>query len=295
MADASPTFGDLLWMFFLIWIFITFVTPYMKYQSLKNARASLIRALERRLGAKVITMIHRQEKISLLGIPIYRFIDIEDSEQVLRAIRSTPPETPIALILHTPGGLLLAASQIALALKRHPAKKIVIIPHYAMSGGTLISLAADEIWMDPDAVLGPVDPQLTTQQGQYPAPSIINAVKQKGTDKVSDQTLILADIAQKALNQTKQLVTKLLQGKLNQQQIQKAIQKLVEGTYTHDWPITAEDLQEIGLKVKTQLPQEVYQLMELYPQEKPARPTVEYIPGPIPTPTHPTKHTNQRK
>jgi len=289
-SGLYPSFADLLWFFFLLWIFLTFISPQLRYQSLKNARAALIRRIEAKLGAKVITMIHRQERISLFGIPIYKFIDIEDSEQVLRAIRSTPPDQPIAMILHTPGGLMLAASQIAMALKRHPAKKIVIVPHYAMSGGTLIALAADEIWMDPDAVLGPVDPQLTTQSGQYPAPSIVKVVKEKGVDKVSDQTLIMADIAEKALNQTKRLVTKLLEGKLPPQQIQKVIEKLVMGTYTHDWPITPEDLQELGLNVKTQLPPEIYELMELYPQEKPTRPSVEYIPGPAPV--RPTKHAN---
>ncbi len=285
-----PSFSDWLWFFFLLWIFITFLTPHLKHQSLKNARAALIRKLEVKLGARVITMIHRQERISLFGIPIYKFIDIEDSEQVLRAIRLTPPDKPIALVLHTPGGLLLAASQIALALKRHPAKKIVIVPHYAMSGGTLISLAADEIWMDPDAVLGPVDPQLTWQGGQYPAPSIVKVVKEKSVEKVSDQTLILADIAEKALTQTKALVNKLLEGKLNQEQIEKAIDKLVMGTYTHDWPITVEDLKELGLNVKTQLPPEIYELMDLYPQETPSRPSVEYVPGPVPTrPVHPSR------
>ncbi len=290
----SPSFTDLLWTLFLLWMFVTFLTPQLKHQALRNARVSLIKRLEGKLGAKVITMIHRQEKISLFGIPIYRFIDIEDSEEILRAIRQTPPNQPIAMILHTPGGLMLAASQIALALKRHPAKKIVIIPHYAMSGGTLISLAADEIWMDPDAVLGPVDPQLTWQGGQYPAPSLIKVVKEKGPEKVSDQTLVMADIAEKALNQTKNLVTKLLENKLTQEQIEKAVQKLVMGTYTHDWPITAEDLKELGLKIRTELPTEIYQLMDLYPQQTPTRPAVEYIPGPIPQPQHPARHINKR-
>jgi ClpP class serine protease len=34
------------------------------------------------------------------------------------------------------------------------------MPHYAMSGGTLIALAADEIEMSEHTVIGPVDPQL---------------------------------------------------------------------------------------------------------------------------------------
>ncbi len=83
---------------------------------------------------------------------------LKDSEQVLRAIRMTPPEMPIDLIVHTPGGLALAATQIANALVRHKGSVRVIVPHYAMSGGTLLALSADEIIMDPNAVLGPVDP-----------------------------------------------------------------------------------------------------------------------------------------
>jgi ClpP class serine protease len=160
--------------FDLFWIFLIFSTmfPALQRRLLEEARTRLIRQIERRRGTRFITMIHRQETIGFFGLPISRYIDIEDSEQVLRAIRLTPPDMPIDLILHTPGGLVLAAEQIAQALVRHPAKVTVFIPHYAMSGGTLIALAADEIVMDENAVLGPVDPQL----GQYPAASILKVV-----------------------------------------------------------------------------------------------------------------------
>lgn len=272
-------FTDVLWLFFILWVFTTFMYPQIRHSSLKSARASIIRGLESSYNSRVITLIHRQERISLFGIPIYKFIDIEDSEDVLRAIRSTPPEMGIMLVMHTPGGLMLAASQIALALKRHPGRKVVVIPHYAMSGGTLIALAADEIWMDPDAVLGPVDPQITTQAGSIPAPSVIKVLKEKGADKVSDETLVLADMAEKALNQTRSLVVKLLENKLPEGKIEQVVEKLVMGTYTHDWPITAEELRELGLNVKTEIPPAVYKLMSLYPQETARRPAVEYLPA----------------
>jgi len=116
-------FTDFLWLFFILWVFLTFITPQMRYSALRRARANIIRSLEVMYNSKVITLIHRQERISLFGIPIYKFIDIEDSEEVLRAIRSAPPDKGIMPIMHTPGGLMLAASQIALALKRHPGKK----------------------------------------------------------------------------------------------------------------------------------------------------------------------------
>jgi ClpP class serine protease len=147
--------------FDLFWIFLIFTAmfPALQRRLLEEARARLIRQIERQRGTRLITMIHRQETIGFFGLPISRYIDIEDSERVLRAIRLTPPDMPIDLILHTPGGLVLAAEQIAQALVRRPAKVTVFIPHYAMSGGTLIALAADEIVMDENAVLGPVDPQ----------------------------------------------------------------------------------------------------------------------------------------
>ena len=286
--------ADIVFLLFFLWLFITFLTPQMRYRALLAARAEVIRRLESKLGAKVITMIHRQERITLFGIPIHRFITIEDSEAVLRAIRSTPPDTPIAMIIHTPGGLVIAASQIARALKKHPAKKIVIVPHYAMSGGTLIALAADEIWMDKNAVLGPLDPQIMVGDRALPAPSILKAVKIKGLDKVSDETLILADIAEKAINQMKALVKELIEDKVGPSRAEEIAEKLVSGYYTHDYPITVDELRKMGLNVKDELPEEVYELMELYPQEPPMRPSVEYVPTipkrvAQPSPQHPAK------
>jgi ClpP class serine protease len=102
---------------------------------------------------------------------------------------------PSTLSSIRPGGLVLAASQIAKAIKRHPAKTTVFVPHYAMSGGTLIALAANEIGMDTNAVLGPIDPQL----GDFPAASVLKVVERKPVDKIDDMTLVLADQSQKAI------------------------------------------------------------------------------------------------
>ncbi|MCD6488967.1 MAG: ATP-dependent Clp protease proteolytic subunit [Desulfurococcales archaeon] len=265
----------------LFWLLLLYalIHPYMQMHGLRNARLRLLRDIERKYGWRVVTLIHRQEKVGFFGIPIYRYIDIEDSEAVLRAIRSTPPDTPIALILHTPGGLVLAASQIARALKKHPSKKIVIVPHYAMSGGTLIALAADEIRMDPSAVLGPLDPQLQTPQGVLPAPSLIKVAREKG-EKASDTTLVLADVAEKALREIQDLIVELLRDKMEEEKAREAAKKLTEGHYTHDYPITVEEAKEMGLPVSTDIPPEVYALMELYPQAIQQRPGVEYLPRP---------------
>jgi ClpP class serine protease len=233
----------------------------------------------------VIALIHRQETVGFLGVPLYRFIDIEDSEAVLRAIRMTPDDTPIDLILHTPGGLVLASEQIAYALRAHPAKVTVLVPHYAMSGGTLVALAADEIKMDAAAVLGPVDPQL----GDLPAASLIRAVGKKPVERLEDRTLVMADVAEKAVRHMSQVVRGLLAHHMDDKQAETVAEELSGGHYTHDDPITVDEAQALGLPIEAGLPEEVYQLMDLFPQAGRRRPSVQFVPLPVPGERSPAK------
>lgn len=241
---------------------------------LEKRRAALLGQFEDERKSRVIAMIHRQESTSILGVPVATSISIEDSEAVLRAIRLTPPDQPIDLILHTPGGLVLAAEQIAKALVEHKGKVTVFVPHYAMSGGTLIALAADEIVMDENAVLGPVDPQI----GDLPAASIVKAVAVKGPQRVDDETLILADIAQKARVQVASFVAQLLAKHMPEKESLEVASVLSEGRWTHDYPITVDAARKLGLKVSTDMPRLVYDLMDLYPQGGGIRPSVWYVP-----------------
>jgi len=264
---------DIVW----ILVFISFLTPAIQRRLLESARFRQIRKLEKNRQARVITMIHRQERMSLLGIPISRFIDIEDSEQILRAIHLTPDDVPLDLIIHTPGGLVLAAEQIAHALTRHPAKVTVFVPHYAMSGGTVIALAADEIVMDENAVLGPVDPQLA----EFPAASLIEVTKIKPIGEIDDRTLILADIAKKAVNQVRDLLKEITMANgMPEDKATKIADTLSSGRWTHDYPIRVEQAKELGLPVTDQMPPEIYALMDLYRQPGQGRPSVQYIPVP---------------
>lgn len=262
----------------LFWIFIMLssLQPLLRKKMLESARIKLLEKIEQKRNSRVIAFIHRQETMSFLGFPLMRYIDINDSEEILRAIKLTDKSIPIDIILHTPGGLVLASEQIANALKKHQAKVTVFVPHYAMSGGTLIALAADEIVMDENAVLGPLDPQL----GQKPAASVLKILEQKPIDKISDETLILADLAKKAISQIKNLIISLLQDKMDKEKAESLAETLSSGKWTHDYPITVEEAKELGLNVSTDMPEEVYQLMALYPQSAQARPSVEYIPIP---------------
>src|SRR3977135_4386640 len=187
--------GDIFWLFFMF----TALQPVLRQRMLDAMRTRKIAQLEQQRKSRVILLVHRQETMRLLGFPLMRYIDINHSEQVLRAIQLTDEDVPLDIVLHTPGALALAALQIARAIHGHKAKVTVFVPHYAMSGGTLIALAADEIVMCKHSVLGPVDPQL----GQSPAASLVKILDQKPIAEIKDKTLVHADLGRKAIAQIK--------------------------------------------------------------------------------------------
>ena len=265
--------SEIFWGFFMI----SMLQPVLRKKMQEIARRRMLAQIETMRGSRVILLVHRQETMSLLGFPVLRYIDIHDSEEVLHAIQMTDSDVPIDLVLHTPGGLVLAAVQIARALHEHTGKVTAFVPHYAMSGGTLIALAADEIVMSRHAVLGPVDPQL----GQSPAASILKVLEKKPIAEIDDATLILADQAEKAIRQVQENVLELLEQRYPAEQAARLAHVLATGTWTHDYPINLKKAQELGLPVSSAMPQEVFQLMQLFPQPAQHRvPSVEYLPGP---------------
>jgi ClpP class serine protease len=263
---------DIFWLFFML----AALQPVITQRLLEATRKRLIARIERNRRSRVVLLVHRQETMSLLGFPVFRYIDVNDSEEVIRAIHLTDPEVPLDLVLHTPGGLVLAATQIAHAVLKRKGKVTVFVPHYAMSGGTLIALAANDIVMSEHAVLGPVDPQL----GQQPAASILKVLRQKPIAEVDDQTLILADQAEKAVVQMEHEVNELLADKYPAEKAIELAKLLTSGTWTHDYPITYDRALTLGLRVDKNIPEEMLRLMELYPQPTRRQPSVEYLPHP---------------
>ena len=263
----------------LIWIFfaIMVLQPLFTGRWYAVRRAQAIRAIERANGSRVITMIHRQEKRSLFGFTVARHIDLEDAQTIIAAIKETPDDMPIDLVIHTPGGIVLAAMQIARAVEAHKAKVTVYVPVYAMSGGTLIALAADEIVLGEFSVLGPIDPQIAG----FPAASIVKARNAKPAESVFDLTFVLADMGEKALAQVKRGAVELLTRRMERGAAEALAEKLAGGHWTHDYALTATEAATLGLPIKVGMPAEVLALMKLYPQPV-QRSGIEYLPIDVP-------------
>lgn len=262
--------GELFWML----VFLSVLQPLLRGWLQEIERRTKMRQLERERGSRMILIVHRQAAAGFLGLSLPRFIGLDDAEEVIHAIEMTHPDTPIDVVLHTPGGLALAALQIARALKAHPAKVTAFVPHHAMSGGTLIALAADEIVMTEHAVLGPVDPVI----GTAPAASLLRVLEQKPARRIDDETLVLADQASKALAQVRATVAELVEGTVAPERRDEIVRQLTSGLWTHDYPISRGRAEELGLPVGRAMPPAVLELVRLYPEAAHRSRTVDYLP-----------------
>src|SRR5215203_1858275 len=139
--------GLLVGLSLLLFLIFFKIRPSIRRSRFIRARQRLIHQIEVRRGSRVITMIERQKIASFLGMQLSCSLDIEDPADVLRRIRHTLASEPIDLIVHTTGGLALLSEPIAAALVRHNQPVTLMVPYYALSGGTRLALASDRILM----------------------------------------------------------------------------------------------------------------------------------------------------
>jgi ATP-dependent protease ClpP protease subunit len=231
----------------------------------------LIARLEASRGSRVICVIHQLDMES-------DSVDTATKEDILSALQLTPPGTPLDVILHTPGGLSFHSKQIALALKAHKGKKTVFVPYFAMSGGTIIALAADEIAMAAHAVLGPIDTQMPVHSlfSFFPSRAIVNLAETKPAPRIHDELVDLANRCRRSIAQDHQDALTLLQGTYSTSTANRIAHKLNDGELTHGFPITVATATKLGLKVTAGIPAEVTQIVRAFRRNRNGKRSVVY-------------------
>jgi ClpP class serine protease len=225
-------------------------------------RRRLLAAIGRRHdGARVFAIVHGKGRLGFLGTGPDQALDMDDAEAVLLFLRAARG-APVDLILHTPGGSYLAALPIARALRAYAGTTRVIVPYFAMSGGTLIALGASEIVMAPDAALGEVDPQVGDfLRGRHSVASWARIAAVKGT-QADDLSIAYGDVSEKLLRATRKAVTELLQGRVGD--AAAVAERFVSGALAHGYPLSVGELKAMGLEIKTDVPPEVFVYLDTF-------------------------------
>jgi len=153
------------------------------------------------------------------------------------------------LILYTPGGEVFSAVYISRVLNKYPGKIRCFVPTFAMSGGTLLALSTDEIYMNDYACLGSVDPQLGNLFKFGSAKAWKHIVKYKGK-KAEDSSISFAMIGEQYTKSIKDIISNLLTDKLSKKDNKRLTDFLVSGNIEHGFNLTKDILKGFGMPIK---------------------------------------------
>ena len=118
-------------------------------------------------------------------------LTLEEINGFMSVMHGMDFKKPLTLMLHTPGGDGNAAQTIVAYLRSKFSEIEVIVPVYSFSAGTMIALASDRIVMGRQSQLGPIDPQMSLNNGVLSARAIVDQFEQAKKDIAGDKTKAL--------------------------------------------------------------------------------------------------------
>ena len=80
------------------------------------------------------------------------------------------------------------------------------------------------------------------------------------------------------MDQVYDLAYSLVKEKMPEETARELARSLSDGHWTHDYHISFEQAKKLGFPVSENLPKEIHELMDLYPQYGQRRTSVEFIP-----------------
>lgn len=156
---------------------------------------------------------------------------------------------PFDLILWTPGGEIFSAVYISRLLRQYKGKIRSFIPIYSMSGGTLLALSTDEIYMNDWSCLGATDPQIGNLFKFGSAKSWKEILRLKGK-KADDQSIAFRYLGEQYTKSIRENIKQLLTDKVNNKKdIEKVAKLLTSGEVEHSFNFTKEVLRSKGMKI----------------------------------------------
>lgn len=170
----------------------------------------------------------------------------------------------LEIIIHTYGGTIRSSDLIFVSLMNYRGKVNVYIPFYAYSAGAMIAFAGKKLYMNPYAVLGPVDPQIyftTKSQDMCPSNSLLTLETLKNKDCIKDDVLINLTTAKSYHQDNIDNLQKLfLKKNYPTETIEVIIDEFASGKHPHNKPFDIHTLKTIGLKIKVNIPTNIEQI-----------------------------------
>lgn len=218
--------------------------------------------LEEDEAALQITSPYNGEKVDT-GRRQRASLNVLDERSVGNAMRAIDDEIDnLNLLVQSPGGRVSTASKVSGMISQNFDNVETYVPHFAKSGGTLISLTGQEIVMAQEGDLGPLDPQMPGEDGSYSATDLVDAYdrvlnemdkKHPGNVSAPEHSLIEDMDNLKYEESLKMIATlqdytaEILQGHdfIPEHDAEIHARQMVRGYPVHGYTLTADEVQQV--------------------------------------------------
>lgn len=209
------------------------------YQKARSAIRNEILPKLATSGAIVIEIIHDTDWEKFFREEAPRNISFDEVFEAMRRLEAAK-NMDVLLVLHTLGGYSLPSIMLADAVRKHRdrgGKVTAFVPYIAMSGGTILALASDDVWMSNVARLGPID----TQFGSISGHALRHLSDHKPSEKQADDILLFKIEAEKYESYYEAELKRLVDW-------DALDRRVFDGTLSHSHAFNREDAEGFGIR-----------------------------------------------
>jgi len=224
-------------------------------------RRRLVRKIEKAHGTRLFMLLYREERLTVCGIPVHRYPDMNDTGDLVRAIEALPCETKVGLIVNVPSGVRLDTEGLSRAVAKRREYFTVYVPEVARSGAVAVACAASRIVAGPHAVFTALDPIV----GGHPASVLRRLKEEKGADGIGDDIALLVHQADRLHDRLRHDLNAMFEA-VPAEQRAPLVDALTDGRWPAEAPVPFDELRDAGFPVVFDLPADIAALMTFYEQ-----------------------------
>lgn len=235
----------------------------------KTATNNVRQSWHRTRGRKLFTMIDDEQKGSVISMITKDTSETSPfSSEVFKRFqtffRQCGNTDDIDIVIHTSGGNANMALAMAEIIHSHPGNVRCYIPNYAMSAGTIIALACNEVILGRNAFIGPIDVQISQNimMGTASYPALARLTREKPAERIEDVTFLSCYSGETYTQNFRRLYERILLKNYTQDEVGHVLDYLSMGDKPHGFMISCRTARENGIKLSEQeIPAEVYAMI----------------------------------
>jgi|TARA_B110000858_G_C17743973_1_gene446350 ClpP class serine protease len=207
--------------------------------------------------------------ISDTNINIKNIVDIDSENSFMKAYSKFNINDILNIVLYCEGSNVSSSDAIINILLMHEGLINIYIPRYCYSGGSMIALCGDNIYMNNYSLLSPVDPQISfddqdEEENLTSCKYYLNLKRVKGLKGMSEKNALRYYECKHLYDDNLRNMDKILEDRYNLNTIKKIKKNFGHGIFPHAKQFNIDELENMGIDISIPVPLKIERIFRRY-------------------------------